>query len=304
MKLHHLFELDAAASTPLQRWFAGSQAIDAEGRPLKLYHGTSKDADFKRFNVPKNGVWFTVDPHSASQYAEQNDSQSYRWDAGEYVRTNTAARVIPVYLKMLHPKRVASMAALMPAELRYKDNYRRSLGIVFDKLRSEGYDGVIIADEVYVMLDSNAPDKIKSAIGSGFSDRRNIDERVLAEAGASTRTLDNAIIKLLQGYRDARTHHSRTCYNFVGSFLRTHPAYDDDPKTTIRFWGVKRDSVKTSSIFHGDAVMPLQEPSHFGQVIDDGRTLLVTTASEWDYRRYQLVVEYPWHDLKTNYIVM
>jgi hypothetical protein len=59
MKLHHLFEDEL---TPLQRWFAGSQAVDANGEPLKLYHGTSKDADFKSFKMPKNGVWFTTDP--------------------------------------------------------------------------------------------------------------------------------------------------------------------------------------------------------------------------------------------------
>jgi hypothetical protein len=173
MKLHHLFEDEL---TPLQRWFAGSQAIDANGEPLKLYHGTSKDADFKSFKMPKNGVWFTTDPHSASEYAVENDSQNSRWEHGGFVPYNTAARVIPVYLKMLHPKRVANMDDLMPPELKYKDNYRRSQGIVFDKLRSEGYDGVIIANQVYVMLDYNAPSKIKSAIGSMFTDRKNIHE--------------------------------------------------------------------------------------------------------------------------------
>jgi hypothetical protein len=92
------------------------------------------------------------------------------------VQINTTARVIPVFLKILNPKRVANMDDLMPPELKYKDNYRRSQGLVFDKLRSEGYDSVIIADQIYVLLDYNAPNKIKSAIGSKFTDRKNIHE--------------------------------------------------------------------------------------------------------------------------------
>src|SRR5574343_539254 len=38
--------------------FKDSKVVDAEGRPIRLYTGTSKDKDFTSFNVPKNGAWF------------------------------------------------------------------------------------------------------------------------------------------------------------------------------------------------------------------------------------------------------
>jgi len=179
----HMHEsVEPIIDTPaFKKWFDGSQAVDASGKPLKLYHGTSKDVDFKSFKMPKNGVWFTPDPKSASDYAKENDSQNMRWDHGKgnYVHINTASRVIPVYLKMLNPKRVTSLEELSP-EIKFADNYRRVQGIVFDKLRHEGYDSVIIGNEVYVMLDYNAPNKIKSAIGNKtFADnKKNIHETV------------------------------------------------------------------------------------------------------------------------------
>jgi len=159
-----------------RRWFAGSKAVDAHGEPLILYHGTSKDTDFKAFKVPKNGVWFTTDPKSASAYAEENDSQGSKWDPERraFMRTHTASRVIPVYLKITNPKRFPSL----PEELRHVQNYRKAQGQFFDRLRAEGYDSVIFGDDVYVLLDRNAPSKIKSAIGNkAFSDtKKNIHE--------------------------------------------------------------------------------------------------------------------------------
>jgi hypothetical protein len=162
---------EPTATDAFKRWFDGSQASDAQGRPLKLYHGTSKDADFKHFKMPKNGVWFARDPAEASTYASENDSQNSRWDAhkGNFVTYNTASRVIPVYLRLLKPKRVATMNELnrmLPAHLQNADNYRRTQGMIFDQLRAQGYDSVIIADAIYVLLDNNAPSKIKSAISN------------------------------------------------------------------------------------------------------------------------------------------
>lgn len=181
MRILELFT--SVTDTPaFQHWFAGSKAVDANGRPLKLYHGTSKDADFKSFKMPKNGVWFTPDPKSASDYAQQNDSMDIRrGDGWTFKHVNTASRVIPVYLKMLNPKYFADMNGvinMLPPNLRYADNYRRTQGIVFDQLRGEGHDSVIIGNEVYVMLDYNMPSKIKSAIGSqNFADnKKNIHE--------------------------------------------------------------------------------------------------------------------------------
>jgi hypothetical protein len=182
MLILELFDSPITNTPAFQQWFAGSKAVDSNGHPLKLYHGTSKDADFKHFKMPKNGVWFTPDAKSASEYAIDNDSMTMRYDTGFSMKhVNTASRVIPVYLKMLNPKYFVDMNGItdmLPPNLRYADNYRRTQGIVFDQLRQEGYDSVIMGHEVYVMLDYNAPNKIKSAIGSqNFADnKKNIHE--------------------------------------------------------------------------------------------------------------------------------
>lgn len=164
-----------------QNWFAGSQAVDPTGQPLVLYHGTSKDQDFKHFRMPKNGVWFTTDPKDASDYAMENDSQTHQWDhdSRSFVAKHTASRVIPVYLKIINPKRYGEL----PPELRHAENYRRAQGVLFDRLRAEGYDSVIIGDHTYVLLDYNHPDKVKSAIGNKtFSNKKNIHEMRITEA--------------------------------------------------------------------------------------------------------------------------
>jgi hypothetical protein len=57
-----LCEIFKNLSADFYKWFDGSKAVDADGNPLKLYHGTSKDKDFKYFNVAKSGVWFTPSP--------------------------------------------------------------------------------------------------------------------------------------------------------------------------------------------------------------------------------------------------
>ena len=148
-------------------WFSGSKIVDAEGNPLVLYHGTSKDVDFKAFKLPKNGVWFTKDAGSASDYAADNDSQNYRYDGGTFVKTNTASRVIPVYIKSLNPKYYSAY----PHELQTADagesgvGYRKAQGNLWTRLKAEGHDAVIIGNfDVVVVL--GGPEQIKSALGN------------------------------------------------------------------------------------------------------------------------------------------
>jgi len=57
---------DPQRTANLARHMEGSAA------PPVLYHGTSKDADFKKFNIPKNGAWFTTSADDASSYANDN----------------------------------------------------------------------------------------------------------------------------------------------------------------------------------------------------------------------------------------
>ena len=159
MLLRHLFEFSIVETPEFQRWFAGSKIVDAQGNPLKLYHGTSKDQDFRKFRVPGNGAWFTSDPKGASDYAEHNDSQGFAWHGNYPVATHTAASVVPVYIRAVNPLRIDEL----PKQLRHASNYRAAQRHWFNQLRAEGYDALVIDDTVVVLKDSN---QIKSAIGN------------------------------------------------------------------------------------------------------------------------------------------
>lgn len=161
MKLSHLFEHSIVDTPEFQRWFAGSKIVDAEGRPLRLYHGTSKDQDFRKFRIPGNGVWFSTKPNEASDYAIENDSQGFKMgDGWKMEPTHTASRVIPVYVRATNPLRLDGL----PDELRLSGDYRAAQRNYFRRLLAQGYDAVVIADNIVVVLkDSN---QIKSAIGN------------------------------------------------------------------------------------------------------------------------------------------
>lgn len=168
MLVRHLFEFSVIETPEFQRWFAGSKIVDAAGNPLKLYHGTSKDQDFRKFRVPGNGAWFTTSSKDASDYADQNDTQGHRWENGHFVKTNTASRVMPVYVRAINPARVDQL----PREVQMAGSnggdptraYRRAQREWFDRLRMEGHDAVIIGDHTVVVLKDAS--QIKSAIGN------------------------------------------------------------------------------------------------------------------------------------------
>ncbi len=158
-----------------KQWFGDSVVTDDAGAPLVLYTGTSKDKDFDKFNVPKNGTWFTTDPAEASMYAKENDSRDikYNSDTRQYEEVNTASRVMPVYVRIEKP---ATLSAPDMEAMRMAGNYKKVQGQIFDRLRAEGYDGVDLGGGVWVVI-GNA-NQIKSAIGnSGAFDPANPDIR-------------------------------------------------------------------------------------------------------------------------------
>ena len=70
-------------------WFGDSKVVDAEGRPLVVYHGTNKE-----FNSFKEGTqYFTVDKNEASGYANE---RSNGLDKG-------TPNIISAYLKIVNP---------------------------------------------------------------------------------------------------------------------------------------------------------------------------------------------------------
>lgn len=151
----------AQQETPeFKNWFGDSKVVDEQGKPLVVYHGTSKDVDFTSFKGNKNGIWFTPDPKIASDYAAQNDSMGYRRGVGYSMEpTNTASRVIPAYVSLKNPAKFD----VWPDVIRYATNYKKALGDYFTQLKAQGHDGVIFGsgkDATYVAFN---PEQIKSA---------------------------------------------------------------------------------------------------------------------------------------------
>ena len=147
-----------------QRWFRNSKVVDAEGNPTVMYTGTSKDVDFDKFKAPKNGIWFTPSKEVASDYSMSNDSMGFKRDGWNFVETNTASRVIPVYLAVQNPK----VLTAWPDEV-MGANYKKADAVLFDKYKAEGFDGVLQVDEngniiVAVAFD---PKQIKSVYNKG-----------------------------------------------------------------------------------------------------------------------------------------
>lgn len=150
-----------AAQENLRR-FTERSAVRDESGPRRVYTGTSKDNQFDAFKTGRRGAWFTENPELASKYAESNDSMDYKYDPGSrnFVSVNTASRVIPAYLNIENPHRLTQEDFDF---LNSHENYARLQGQLFDRLRSQGHDGVDYGGGIWVAFD---PRQIKSAIGN------------------------------------------------------------------------------------------------------------------------------------------
>ena len=135
-----------APDTPeFKRWFGDSKVVDAEGKPLVVYHGTT--ADFSVFDAAKikrdaggSGFYFTTDREQRG-YAEGDD-----------------ANVMPVYLSIQNPTD-------NPSLFRTDDSYD---GLIFPLKSTPGVTHIAV----------RRPEQIKSATGNiGTFDPSNPDIR-------------------------------------------------------------------------------------------------------------------------------
>jgi hypothetical protein len=185
-----------------KEWFGDSKVVDENGKPLVVYHGTSKDIDFKKFKVPRNGAWFSPDTNVASMYAKENDSQDIRYEhtptGSKYVHINTAARVMPVYLSIQNPYTLTKKD--MDS---FGDNYQKDQKVLFDRLRKEGYDGAHIEgkpgeyDDVWIVLDN--PNQIKSVFNRGTYSKTSSDILLQQEGVLNRSKAGDDAMEILSG---------------------------------------------------------------------------------------------------------
>lgn len=132
-----------------KKWFGDSKVTDKDGKPLVVYHGTTKS--FDEFKTKGDGAFFST-AKVASSYAS----------FGEAVGAN----VVPVYLSIQNPLIVDAPGGRMIAA-NYYDLMAEDLQ---EQARGEGRDGVIVREKrgrqdnsTYIAF---RPEQIKSAIGN------------------------------------------------------------------------------------------------------------------------------------------
>lgn len=169
------FSLREAPNTPeFKRWFGDSKVVDKNGKPLVVYHGTSRDfSEFKKRGVKPNftspqkniGFFFTDDPQYAGQYAGRGFDKE-------------DALVMPVYLSIKNPK-YEPISLIDEIEDKWGQQKAK---IYVEKLRLQGYDGIIFEGNTKIgsireIVVFN-PTQIKSATGNiGTYDAANPDIR-------------------------------------------------------------------------------------------------------------------------------
>ena len=157
---------DQTETPEFKRWFGDSKVVDAQGKPLVVYHGTK--SDFSEF-----------DPSRAGQNFDDQDERGMLFSSSQ-VEPNLMAdgdggNVMPVYLSMQNPLVVTFPAAKaisrfgsVSATAWYDNNKREILG----QADAGNHDGIIITPpeykgyqgaSTYVAFD---PEQIKSAIGN------------------------------------------------------------------------------------------------------------------------------------------
>lgn len=127
-------------------WFGDSKVVDAEGKPLVVFHGT--EADFDTFQIGADGgIFMSSDPARAELFGG-TESPS----------------VMPVYVHMSNPMSVDAAKNLKPVDVR---------DLIADA-KAAGNDGVILRKhndwllgpsdgDTYIAFD---PEQVKSATGN------------------------------------------------------------------------------------------------------------------------------------------
>lgn len=149
---------EAPTTEGFKAFFANSKAVDAEGKPVVVYHLTKAEnlTEFDKSQLgtntnvtsAKEGFFFAGDPNTVNVYAATGLAGS--------------PNVIPVYLSLQNPLEFDMGGSL------YR---KRSYASLLREAKQKGHDGAIIRntfdggskDDIYVAFE---PNQIKSAIGN------------------------------------------------------------------------------------------------------------------------------------------
>ena len=221
-----------AESPAFKRWFGDSKVVDAEGKPLVVYHGTGNS--FSTFDrhayTEREGFYFSSDPAFAGDFAE-GSADGIAYDDREEAQ---GPSVMPVYLSIQNPvdvrngwpKEVAEqlddtinyewLTTLPPSDFWLAMDGADGSAIK-SKLESLGYDGLIATEvgaPVYVAF---RPEQIKSAIGNnGNFDPANPDIRFSTKRALPAET-PKQIVTAADTIADTIKHFAKKAVTF-GAF--------------------------------------------------------------------------------------
>ncbi|HXV98530.1 MAG TPA: hypothetical protein VEC93_08910, partial [Anaerolineae bacterium] len=149
-----LSKKDQTKTPAFKKWFGDSKVVDADGKPLVVYHGTASDFTiFDRSMLGSStgdaasyeGFFFSKEADTARLYAQE---ASYQRDRKKY-DDGSRGVIYPVFLSIKNPLMVSYGESVNPETIQ--------------SAKSGGYDGVIDDRGDFVVFD---PAQIKSAIGN------------------------------------------------------------------------------------------------------------------------------------------
>jgi hypothetical protein len=221
-------------------WFGDSKVVDAEGNPLRLFHGTDKT--FDKFDLKKfgqkdsgwygKGIYLTADTHAASGYATYESKKDKFAESG-------GANVMPVYVSLKNPYywpkgRVAATNA-------------EETKAITEELLAAGHDGVIVPNEYadpesadFYEVIAFSPDQIKSAIGNNG---QFAGDTLLNQENRAGYNPDTFTISLLKGADLSSTlHEGAHFYLEALADLASRPEapqqIKDDFRKTLEWFGI------------------------------------------------------------------
>jgi hypothetical protein len=155
---------DQTDTPAFRKWFGDSKVVDADGKPLVVYHTTTY-GDFNEFNKSEQrkgmagyGFYFT-DAESSSVYADYafNFQAGRNW-RGDEKKVNT----MPVYLAMRTPLVVDNIAEVAakygkrdPGAFGQGREYAGLSASAMTAIQRDGFDGVIAKEYVKRMRDGS-----------------------------------------------------------------------------------------------------------------------------------------------------
>lgn len=195
----------ATGSKEFKEWFGDSKVVDANGKPLVVYHGTS--ANFSEFDTSDFGSWFAVDPSTAAEYTHK----------GQHDYEDAAEKIVPVYLSVENPFYIPEDADLSETisvsdfvnSINERNGVRftaKMLGLkpdyegngfehssfnerFIEVLKERGHDGIFAYEGGSPTWNVFTSEQVKSVFNSGTFDRNNQDIRFsLSGGGGNTNT--------------------------------------------------------------------------------------------------------------------